>query len=60
LPADLTAGLITQEQHEFARRVFQDPTLYFPSYTLFCAWGRKPLQIRLGGRGEESDMRGAR
>ena len=41
-PLYIASGLITQEQAESMRRKLQDPTFYWPSYTLFAAWGRKP------------------
>jgi ubiquinone/menaquinone biosynthesis C-methylase UbiE len=36
------AELCTPEQYEILSRVFVDTELYYPFYTLFSAWGRKP------------------
>jgi SAM-dependent methyltransferase len=47
LPAVLAAGLFTKEQYELANHVFQDPTMYYPYMTMFCAWGRKPVEDRV-------------
>ena len=40
----ITAGLITQEQCESVYRKFLDPAFHYPGVTLFCAWGRKPIE----------------
>ena len=42
----IAAGVITQEQSESIHRMQLDPTYYYPFYTLFCAWGRKPVGER--------------
>jgi SAM-dependent methyltransferase len=39
----IAEGIITQEQHQIAQRVFVDPDFCIPFYTLFSAWGRKPV-----------------
>jgi hypothetical protein len=40
----IAEGILTQEQSEAIQHGFMDPSLYIPWYTLFCAWGRKPVQ----------------
>jgi len=37
------AGLVTQEQHENMQRLLRDQTFNYPGFTLFSAWGRKPM-----------------
>jgi SAM-dependent methyltransferase len=44
-PTSVASGLFTQEQVESIRRMSQDPTIYWPGYTLFSAWGRKPSVV---------------
>lgn len=39
----IAAGVVTQEQVDNAERLYQDPSFYWPGYTLFGAWGQKPL-----------------
>jgi SAM-dependent methyltransferase len=36
-------GDITWEEAEKTYRMFLDPTFYYTSYTMFSAWGRKPV-----------------
>jgi ubiquinone/menaquinone biosynthesis C-methylase UbiE len=40
----IDGGVLTRDQVESLRRLLLDPTICFPSYTLFSAWGRKPVQ----------------
>jgi SAM-dependent methyltransferase len=40
----IAAGLIAQEQYESVRRMYLDPSFYFPTVTMFAAWGRRPSQ----------------
>ena len=40
--ARYSVGAISQEEVESFIRLFSDPTFYYPEYTLFSAWGRKP------------------
>jgi hypothetical protein len=49
----ITEGVLTQDQYENVMRLLKDPTFYYPEYTLFSAWGRKPVQATLMSRGEE-------
>jgi SAM-dependent methyltransferase len=37
-------GLITQEQHESMQALLRDPKFNYPGFTLFSAWGRKPVK----------------
>ena len=47
-PADraemIDAGLLTREDADDFQRLYLDPNFYYPFYTLFAAWGRKPVQ----------------
>jgi len=45
-PVLVSRGIITREQNNILQRYLQDPTFYYPFYTLFCAWGRKPVDER--------------
>jgi len=39
----IAAGLLTQEKHDEIQSLLADPSFSFPSGTMFCAWGRRPL-----------------
>ena len=40
----ISAGLLTQEQHDSIQRLLLDQTFNFLGLTMFSAWGRKPVQ----------------
>jgi SAM-dependent methyltransferase len=40
----IAEGILTREQYETIQRGWMDPSLNIPSYTLFSAWGRRPLK----------------
>jgi hypothetical protein len=40
----IIAGLLTREDAETLQRLYVDQTFYYPFYTLFSAWGRKPVE----------------
>jgi SAM-dependent methyltransferase len=40
----MSAGDITQEEAMRVIRLFSDPTFSYLEYTIFSAWGRKPIQ----------------
>jgi len=39
----IPAGVVTQEEADKYCRLILDPTFYYPCYTFFSAWGRKPI-----------------
>jgi ubiquinone/menaquinone biosynthesis C-methylase UbiE len=39
----ISAGLLSQEQHDRVQSMYNDPTFYPLSSTLFAAWGRRPV-----------------
>jgi SAM-dependent methyltransferase len=39
----ISAGLVTQEQHDIGQRLLLDPNFNYLAATMFSAWGRKPL-----------------
>jgi hypothetical protein len=42
----IAEGILTQEQYETIQRGFVDSSLNIPWYTLFSAWGKKPVGER--------------
>jgi SAM-dependent methyltransferase len=42
MAAIIAQGIFTEEQNRTIERTFMDPAIYFPWYTIFAAWGRKP------------------
>ena len=40
----ISTGDITQEEAMHVIRLFSDPTFSYLEYTIFSAWGRKPIQ----------------
>jgi SAM-dependent methyltransferase len=49
----IAEGIVTQEQYETVHRLLLDLAFYFPDYTLFSAWGRKPVQATPESKGGE-------
>ena len=41
--AMIVEGMITQEEVDVYTRLYLDPAYNYPGFTLFCAWGRKPV-----------------
>ena len=45
--AMIAEEMITQEQVDGYMRLYLDPAYNYPGFTLFCAWGRKPVEGRV-------------
>jgi hypothetical protein len=43
--AAIAAGVATQEQMDSLERLMLDPSFYYPTGTLFSAWGRRPVNV---------------
>jgi len=40
----IAEGVVTQQQVDSVEDLYKDPSFYWPEYTLFSAWGQKPLK----------------